>query len=69
MIINDINYIETVEAKEVQGGLSFSEALASASAIGRGMASTYTSTKTLNVSQIGVKIAYSSSVAGGQADV
>lgn len=69
MSINDINYIETVEAKEVQGGLSFSDALASASAIGRGMASTYTATTTWNVSAIGYKKAVSGSEAGGHADV
>jgi hypothetical protein len=69
MIINDINYIETVEAKEVQGGLSFAQALSDAFAFGRGVAGTFTETKTMNSSDIGAKMALSVSKADGFADV
>jgi hypothetical protein len=69
MIINDINYIETVEAKEVQGGLSFSQALADAAAFGRAKASTFTLTSTFNIADIGNKQAGSVSASAGDADV
>jgi hypothetical protein len=69
MIINDINYIETVEAKEVQGGLSLSTALSNATAFGRALASTFTLTNTMNTSDIGHKMAGSVSYAKGVADV
>jgi hypothetical protein len=69
MIINDINYIETVEAKEVQGGLSLSTALSNAFAFGRGSATTVTATGTSNLSVIGIKLASSGSFALGAAEV